>query len=304
MCAFVAELAEAGQGQSPAAKQSAAPSAKAAARSEAPAQAPPTDAAAAIQLERVLKGWEQKSSKIKTLSARFTRHDVMAVTGTTRTFEGWAELKSPDLAYLNLSEIPAVKGEKQDPLTERIVCTGKEVWQYDNETKQIFIFPLARDQARKAFEEGPLPFLFNFRVEQAKKRYRFSLGKVIAPEAAKPGLAAKSGLYVIHIEPLLAIDKQEFQLAQVLLNRETFLPEAIKLTAPNGKDTKLYKFPNIKDNVTVDDSYFIPKEFKGWKVVRNPEAGGAPAAAAQPAPGRGAMPKNAQAPRLGRTNNR
>ena len=58
---------------------------------------------------------------------------------------------------------------------ERIICTGKEVWQYRSDTQQIFIFPLGKDEQKKAIEEGPLPFLFNMQADDARQRYQMTL---------------------------------------------------------------------------------------------------------------------------------
>jgi TIGR03009 family protein len=279
----------------PPARSAGAPATKSQVAAEPRPAAP--DPARLAQLEKVLKGWEQRSARIKTLYTSFTRYDDLVVANDKRSFIGQAELKSPDLAYLNLQELDVKNKNQPEPMTERIVCTGKEVWQYDNESKQIFIFPLAKDERKRAIEEGPLPFLFNFKVDEAKQRYRFQLLDSAPPAEGKPGV------YILEITPLLPIDIQEFKTAWILLNRERFLPEAIKLWSPNGRDTRLYKFPNIQANVAIDPARFNPQPMAGFKVVRNPGAA-TPPRGAQPAVGAAPAPRNGQAaPKIGRRPN-
>src|SRR5437588_480929 len=53
---------------------------------------------------------------------------------------------------------------------ERIVCTGKDVLQYQWDVKEIYVFPLEKEVRQKALQQGPLPFLFNMRAADARKR--------------------------------------------------------------------------------------------------------------------------------------
>jgi TIGR03009 family protein len=224
------------------------------------------------EMDDLLADWEKRSAQIKTLRATFTRSDKEAVAGVTRNFRGEAELKAPDLAYLDFREY--VKPNELNAIHERIVCTGQEVLQYVAETKQIFVFPLAKQEKQRIMEEGPLPFLFNMKVQEAKRRYRMQLLKAQNPNQ-----------YLIHIIPLQEMDKKGFKEALVLLNKETFLPDAIKMTGPNGKDTQTFKFLGIHVNQPVDESKFKAVAFRGWKVVVNPGPDGAAGGGAQAAGG-------------------
>ena len=146
---------------------------------------------------------------------------------------------------------------------ERIVCTGKEVWQYHSPTRQIFIFPLEKQQQQRALEEGPLPFLFNMRADEAKKRYQMSL------------IAENSATYMVTVIPLLEIDKESFSKAIIQLDRKYLLPTNIVLIAPDGKSTQDYKFSDVKPNAVVDARNFVCKPLDPpWKVVRNPGGAG------------------------------
>ena len=105
-------------------------------------------------------------------------------------------------------------------------------------------------------------------------------------------------LYVIQVKPLKEIDQAAFCQADVLLDKQKFLPDAIKLWVPNRADHQIYRFTGegcyIRPNVPVDDKNFEGLELKGWDVIRNPNPAGRPLAgnavgAQAPAP-RGVAP--------------
>ncbi len=89
--------------------------------------------------------------------------------GGEEHYQGRALFKAPGLAWIDFRKV--VDPKQPNPKTvahERIVCTGQEVWQYRSDTQQIFIFPLEHDAQKRALAQGPLPFLFNFRADDAK----------------------------------------------------------------------------------------------------------------------------------------
>ena len=125
------------------------------------------------KMDWLLKQWEQQSSRLKTLDVTILRIDDTPAWGDLEYYEGRALFKSPNLAFIDFNKIQ--QDDKKKPIKdpqknkfvstphERIICTGNEVWQYKSDTQQIFIFPLEKDEQKKAIEEGPLPFLFNMR---------------------------------------------------------------------------------------------------------------------------------------------
>ena len=113
---------------------------------------------------------------------------------------------------------------------ERIICTGTEVWQYRCDTNQIFIYPLEKDVQQRALEEGPLPFLFNFKAAEAKKRYEMAL------------VAEDAETFTIRIIPRLPIDQDSFKKAFVLLDRQLFLlPRRIFLLLPDEQELEGFR---------------------------------------------------------------
>lgn len=260
------------------------------------------DPAAVARMQVLLRQWEQQSQGDQTLYAEFTRRDKSVAFPGEKVYEGKALLKRPNLACLEFNEV--LEGQPKPVFTERIVCSGKEVFHFIGPQKQVFVYPLAEDQRRRALEEGPLPFIFNMRSEEANRRYIMDLAQEI------PAADGKPGKYVIRIIPKLPIDREEFSQAQVLLTQDTFLPEALRIYSPNAKDTKTFVFKKVERNGTNpanNDNNFrgdrMVEQFRslGYKVIVNPTAEGAdpearPAAAANAPAGRPAGPAPAALP--------
>ena len=250
------------------------PQAKAAARTPAPAggtqtaAAQPQPAVNDAPVKQLLGEWEKKSAELKTLDVHLKRTDhALDNAWDDEEYLGRAILQSPDHAWLNFDKIKKGKDGKLVSVPhERIICTGTEIWQYLSETKQILIFPLAKEEQKRAMDEGPLPFLFNMRAADAEARYLMSIVKE-TPE-----------FYVLSVTPRLRIDQEAFSKAFLQLNRTTYLPVRIKLISPEGNNTKDYVLSDVKRNTEVR-----PENFKGvvlakpWQVLRDPGNEVAPA---------------------------
>jgi TIGR03009 family protein len=266
-------LSQTAPAQRPAA---AAPAAKAEQKQATPTKSPEELARLAQRMDVLMAAWEDRSAKVKELDAEFTRQDKSPAWQEEAEYKGRALLKSPDLAYLEFEKFESA--QKKHVHHERIICTGKEVFHYQTASRQIFIYPLSKEERSRALEEGPLPFLFNMKADKAKQRYKMNL-------LSENDLGAW-----IQILPLEKIDQESFSKVYVLLNKQKFLPDRLILWAPNGKDTQDYKFKTIKMNSNIDVTNFEGKiPATGWDVVRNP-------AGTQPAPGGNNQP----VPRVGR----
>jgi TIGR03009 family protein len=230
-----------------------------------------------ITIQQLVKDWEKQSKKLETLELSIYRIDKDAQWGDEEHYLGRAAFKKPQLAFLDfrkvqMQEQPDPKDKKKKqlvPMTknnqfvsvpfERIVCTGVEVWQYRYDVKQIFIFPLDKDQRKRALEEGPLPFLFNMRAVEAQQRYEMTLRR----EDKKS--------YLVMIKPRLQQDQDTFSTALVRLNKEFLLPTHIFLLDPNGKMTKDFELSQIKPNQKVDPRLFVGvNPDNQFKIERNP----------------------------------
>jgi TIGR03009 family protein len=270
--------------------------AQAQAQAQAPARPAPAKAAPAPQpdpqkMEWLLQKWAGQSTKLKSLDVTIKRVDIdptPAPLGGEEHYLGRALFKAPGLACIDFRK---VVGDPKQPKPEtkaheRIVCTGQEVWQYRSDTQQIFIFPLENDAQKRALAQGPLPFLFNFRADDAKNRYDMTL------------LRQTKDSYLIAIRPKLEIDKDGFSVAMVELDSKFLLPIRVTLVAPNGKDKKDFKLENIQPNLDIPAENFVGKMIgPPWKVVRNDPEAPAPAPAsrtpAAAAPRAGSPPRQA-----------
>jgi TIGR03009 family protein len=258
------------QATAPAPAPAAAPAASANANANATAAAPaPPDPA---KMKQLLKVWEQRSAKLKTLDVTIDRVDNSPAWGK-EVFKGRAILKSPNLAFLDFkkltqSEADPRKKELKD--YEQIRCTGTEVWQYRADTMQIFIFSLGKENQKRALEEGPLPFLFNMKAADAEARYQMSM------------VRETRDYFVIAVVPLLKIDQESFSKAFLKLNSQTYLPDRIFLVSPDGKSTKDFVLSNVRRNAPVAEANFKGTILSTWKVVREEEGAASPRAAAPP----------------------
>jgi TIGR03009 family protein len=263
------------------------------------AAAPPLVPPDPARMEKLLRDWEGQSEKLKTLEVSIYRIDIAPAWGDEDHYEGHAAFKNPQLAYLDFKKVKLAtdpKKKKQVPVIgknkkrvtsdfETIVCTQNEVWQYRFDTHQIFVFPLDKNARKRALEEGPLPFLFNMKADEAKARYDM----ILVEEDAKSCL--------LKIVPKLKEDKESFSTAYVVLNSAYLLPTRILLVAPDGKSTKDFYLSNIQANKDVNKGYFaVGDPGKPWKIERNP-GGAAPARAEAMQPRRQPNGQAAQRPR-------
>jgi TIGR03009 family protein len=237
-------------------------------------------------MQQLLGLWEGQSAKLQTLELAMYRIDKDPKWGDEEHYLGRAAFKNPQLAYLDFRKVkmreqadPKDKRKKQfvpekkDDKTvsvpfETIICTNQEVWQYRYDVRKIYIFPLDKDQRKRALEEGPLPFLFNMRAADANKRYDMALQ------------GENKSQYLVMIKPLLKEDQDTFNIAWVYLDKKFLLPTRIYLLGPDKHSSKDFVLSDIKANKPVDDQFFRgvnPNNY--FKVERNP---GGPAPAATP----------------------
>jgi TIGR03009 family protein len=237
-------------------------------------------AARKMTTEQLLKLWERQSSLLKDLKLSIYRIDKTPGWDEELHYEGSAMFKTPQLAYLDFkkvktklvrdpkdpkkSKVEDLLDTRSNPPTrvsvpyERIVCTGPEVWHYRFDKTQIFIYPLDQDAQRRALDEGPLPFLFNMKAQNAQERYLMSL------QGENPDV------YFVVIKPRLKEDKENFSTAWVYLDRKFLLPVRIFLFTPDGQSTRDFRLSHIEANQGVSEKEFRGIRYKGFTVERNP----------------------------------
>ncbi|WP_422926873.1 outer membrane lipoprotein-sorting protein [Singulisphaera sp. PoT] len=229
------------------------------------------------RMEQLLNSWAQQSTRLKTLDVRIKETVKMSEAwGGEERYEGRALFKAPNLAWINFEQVPTDEKQGKKPIPhERIICTGKEVWHYLCKTQQIHIYPLAKQQRDRALQEGPLPFLFNFRAEEAKVRYRMAL------------LNEDKDSYIISVFPNEDIDKESFSKAFIRLDRKYLLPTQVVLYPADEKSgLKSFVLTDIKpNNKVMDDNFRGEKLGKPWTIHINDEN-------SNPVPGNG--PQNSR----------
>lgn len=238
--------------------------------------APPPIDPDGSKMEQLLSFWAQRSTKLTSLHVAIDQYNQAgALWGGERThLVGQAVFRTPNQAWIEFKKVEAAEnGQKKEVFYQRIVCTGKEVWDYRGDTKQINVYDLGREARQRALQEGPLPFLFNFRADEAKKRYLMTL------------LNENDSSFVIRVIPLQTVDKECFLKAYIQLDKTQYLPTEIALIEPDGESKKSYRLKLVSANKDIKDDYFRGQKWpKPWTLHINPVEGARPnpRAAAQP----------------------
>ena len=196
---------------------------------------------APMHIEQLLKLWEHNLARVKTLDSKLRRID-RAPGGMQEEFEGRLLFKSPDLAWLHLDQVVANGQRPAIVPHERIVCTGREVWVYQQAVKQITI--------------EPQNFLIPLRADELKRRYEITV------------VSEDQDSVSVKVVPRLPLGQQNLSYAIIQLDRRLHLiPTRILLTAPDGKSTQELSFSEIKVNVPIDSENFAVRTLPGWMVL-------------------------------------
>lgn len=244
-------------------------------------------------VDQILQMWETESAKIETFNSRFERwqYDMVFGPGMQIPFTksvGQVTYSKPDKGSFKIEEIR--RWTKQDAqqetwepgdwvlqkkeVGEHWVCDGKAVYEYKHNKKQLVVQPLPPELQGKSIVDGPLPFLFGAEAEKLKRRY-WIYSKQSDPETIW-----------LEAYPRSQSDKANYDHVDVMLNRKSMQPKAIRVHAPNNSSQAVYMFDKAKINGTLNaifgNLFSAPRTPLGWKrVVQNPPAGpqGAPQAA-------------------------
>jgi TIGR03009 family protein len=230
------------------------------------------------RMQALLKLWEGQSAKLKSLDVSLYRVDRDLAWGDEEHYLGHAAFQNPSLAYIDYRKVkmqaqpdPKVKGKKvfvpakkkngefDSVPFETVLCTGAEVWDYRYDVRQIIVYTLDKDDRKRALEEGPLPFLFNLRAQDAEARYDMELR------------SEDQRGYLVMVKPKLQEDSAVFRTAFIWLDREFLLPTRIRLIAPDGKSWQDFTLSKINPNQPIPARFFQGvNPGKPWKLERNP----------------------------------
>ena len=241
---------------------------------------PGPDPQQAARVDALLREWERRGAEVTQLDVAFTRTDADPVAKRRQEFEGRVLLKAPHRACLDVRRRTA---DGKTAFDERAVCDGREVAWYDGEVRSVLVVPFLEDVEAGARalglkdERAPLPaylasfllnanlersglvpFLFGVKAEAFRRRYRISLVEETA------------ATYRLRLLPRGEIDRAAFSEALLDLSKDTFLPDALRLTAPGGRLVQHYRVTSFAPNGPIDEGNFAIRLAPGWKVVRPP----------------------------------
>lgn len=247
-------------------------------------------------VDQILQMWENESSKINTFNSRFElwEYDMVFGPGTSVPAiksVGTLTYSKPDKGSFKIEETrryqpkdaQAQPQESDWVLQDKEVgahwvCDGKAVYEYKHEKKQLVVQPLPPELQGKEIVNGPLPFLFGAKAAELNRRYWIR---------SKQGDPSTIWLEAY---PRTQADAAQYHHVEIMLDRKTMQPTAIKVHSPNNQSHSVYMFDkptvNGKLNALLGGLFSSPRTPLGWtKVVQALPAGpqaGPQAAAPQP----------------------
>lgn len=245
-------------------------------------------------LNQILINWEKTSQSVNTFKCTFGRWEINPTFGPQEHHyvlsEAYGEIKfkEPDKGVYKINKQtewdPAKKVYTASEHLDHWVCDGNSIFEFNQQQKQLIQRELAPDMKGKAITDGPLPFVFGTKADQLQARYWM---RDITP-------AEDVGKY-IHLEawPKHQRDAANFQHAIIMLNQSDFMPSALRIVLPDGKNKQDYKFENTqRNNPLAILDFMAPRKPLTWTHVVipadgqqvAPPGGGVPAQAQQPPP--------------------
>ena len=221
-------------------------------------------------LEQVLKDWERNTAQFKKLTGEFVVFRYDPIFEVEKRAEGKFVHEAPDKGnYERLAVVipPGTKSKKfgkngtpyklESHSPERWVCNGKEVIKIDVKEKTYEKMPIPPETQGQNIIEGPLPFLFGMKADQAKKRYKMKLKKKTETEIW------------LEVIPRLPKDSDNWIKATVIIDAEKFVPTAVRTFDPTDAETvHIFRNVEINKNRIFEVNPFKPNLF-GYKPVAN-----------------------------------
>ena len=201
--------------------------------------------------------------EIVTLSARLERTEKDKSFNTQEKYAGLAEYMKVGTGATaqNLALLEMKVAGKPD-IHEKIICTGTFIYQFSPADQKIYATEMPKPKAGQVGQDNFLTLVFGATSADLRTRYDLKL----ASDASHPNGEDKYYIYV-DVLPKMAADKADFQRAQLVLNKENFLPRRLWFEAPN-KSEILWDITSIDDKAKVNRADFdAPKPPTGWKLV-------------------------------------
>lgn len=206
--------------------------------------------------------WESESSKIQRLTGEVHRYHYDSVYGVEKRAAGKFWYATPDKGRIDFGPVPVPEGATNPrklqangrPFTiateghQRWICNGKSIYIIDDDKKIADVVQIPAHQQGKNIVNGPLPFLFGMKAEQAKKRYHLRLGGMHWPKGGVRKLPNGKQQRVrpqFHIvaAPKFEVDAAEWSRAEVILDATRLVPTGIRLIHAHNNSETNYVFP-------------------------------------------------------------
>jgi|688.fasta_scaffold03004_12 TIGR03009 family protein len=224
-------------------------------------------------LDGILKQWEQQMQRVEFLTANLALIEKDKVFNAVRTSTGTAKyMKSGALNQPVLLASLEFRKENKAETDRKFLCTGNFLYELDYGQKVVRAFEMPKPKPGQVADDSFLTFIFGMKAEEAKLRYNLSLDK------------EDQHYSYISVIPKLPGDRADFQRAQLVLLRATFLPRRLWFEKPNGDETT-WDISLIDTKKPVDRKEFDPPQLgKDWRWMQATAPGIAGAPPTQPGP--------------------
>ncbi len=205
-------------------------------------------------VQQLLEIWEEKSSQVNQLYGEFDRFSYDSDFGVEKRGIGRLWFAAPDKGRIDIVPDPNVPAEPDNINHEKLradgqpfvilpdnnqrwICNGERIFSIDDSARLYSEVSIPPQFQGENIIDSPLPFLFGMQAEKAKERYFISIGAMHNPDGRIEGAALN--VHVI-VEPRWEQDAREWTTAEILLNPDTFLPNAVRITG--GTHEEVYVF--------------------------------------------------------------
>ncbi len=194
-------------------------------------------------LDQVLQYWEYKSSQVKRYRCSFRRWEYDPIFGPKDTFktfsEGVIKYSAPDKGLFRVEKLMQYQPPRQqggqptfapaaEERFEHWICDGQWVYQFDQRLKKLVQTQLPPEMRGQAIGNGPLPFLFNAKADDIKRRFWVRI--VTPPDTKKE--------YWLEAVPRTQDDAANFKMIHVIIDETDYLPKAMVVFDRNNAPGK------------------------------------------------------------------
>jgi len=212
----------------------------------------------AKQLDAILTHWESAMTQVKSLEASCERTTEDKVFKTKDIYKGTVKFLKGSAPGLTSGASLYLVNSANPKTYEYIVLSGSVFYEVSPSTQEIRVHELPQPKDGQNVENNLIGLLFGMKAAQAKVRYNIDLEHTDAH------------YYYLRIEAKSPNDKADFNKAQLVLNRTTYLPRQLNFEQVNGNKVTL-DLPSIQTpapNVLPAD--FMQPNVPGFKLNRIP----------------------------------